>query len=134
MQHYKRLKQVGNSRQSSSVVNFLGSFFWRPIKCLLVCDFSPFLYLINDTPYLFPRKYNNYAKATCIVSSNLCLFTCPWVTGFPSNPQSQRHISVKGVSQIHHPVSGVNFSNNILIPRVRFNIKKTEHGTTFEIC
>ena len=43
------------------------------------------------------------------------------------------HISAKGVSQIHSPVSGVDFSNNILILQVRVNIKKTEHDTTFEI-
>ena len=44
-----------------------------------------------------------------------------------------RHISAKGVSQIHPPVSGVNFSNNISIPQARVNIKKTEHDLTFEI-
>ena len=46
---------------------------------------------------------------------------------------SQRHISAKGVSQIYPPVSGANFSNDISIPRVRVNIEKTEHDTTFEI-
>ena len=45
----------------------------------------------------------------------------------------QRHISAKGVSQIHPPVSGVNFSNNVLIHWVKVNIKKTERDTTFEI-
>ena len=44
-------------------------------------------------------------------------------------------ISAKGVSQtkIHPPDSGVNFSNNMSIPQVRVNIKKTEDDTTFEI-
>ena len=45
----------------------------------------------------------------------------------------QRDISAKGFSQIHPSTSGVNFSNNISVPRVRVNIKKTEHDTTFEI-
>ena len=45
----------------------------------------------------------------------------------------QRHISAKGVYQIHSPVSGVKFPNNISIPKVRVNIKKTEHDTTFEM-
>ena len=38
-----------------------------------------------------------------------------------------------GVSQIHPPVSGVKFSNNMSIPPVWVNIKKTEHDATFEI-
>ena len=36
-------------------------------------------------------------------------------------------------SEIHPPVSDVNFSNNISMLRVRVNIKKTEHDTTFDI-
>ena len=108
---------------------------WRPIKVPLVCGFSPSLRMINlKNPYLFaPPGPTNYDKATYIVSSNLCLFTCSQATGFPWNPYPQRHISAKGVSQIHPPVSGVNFLNNISIPQVRVNIKKTEHDKTFKI-
>ena len=47
-------------------------------------------------------------------------------------PRCQGH-SAKGVSQIHPPVSGVTFSNNILISQVRVNIEETEDGITFEI-
>ena len=54
------------------------------------------------------------------------------VKEFPWNLYPQRHISVMGISQIHCPVSGVNFSNNISIPQVRVNITETEHGTIFE--
>ena len=49
----KRLKQVGNSRQSSSIINSLGSFSWRPIKGPLVCGLSPSLCMITLNPYLF---------------------------------------------------------------------------------
>ena len=62
------------------MVNSLGSFLWCPIKGPLVCGFSPFLHMItlNPLPLCSSRshKYNNYEKATYIVSSNLCLFTC----------------------------------------------------------
>ena len=51
--------------------------------------------------------------------------------GLFMKPYPERHISAKGVSQIHPPVSDVNFSSNISIPRVRVDIKKTEHDTTF---
>ena len=110
---------------------------WRPIKVPLVCGFSPSLRMItlNPLPLCYSRshKYNNYEKATYIVSYNLCLFTCPQTIDFPWNLYPQRHISAKSVSQIHPPVSGVNFLNNISIPQVRVNIKKTEHDTTFTI-
>ena len=73
---------VGNSRQSSSMRNSLGSFLWRPIKAHPVwgfCPFPPYDNFKKPLPLGFSRshKYNNYGKATCIVSSNLCLFTCP---------------------------------------------------------
>ena len=119
------------------MTNSLGSFSIAPHKSSSFCGFSLSLCMItlNPLPLCSSRshKYNNYEKATCIVSSNLCLFTCTQVTGFPGNPYPQRHISAKSVSQIHPSVSGVNFSNNISIPQVRVNIKKTEHDTTFEI-
>ena len=88
-----------NSRYCSSVVNSLGSFLWRPIKVPLVCGFSPSLRMINlKNPYLFaPPGPTNYDKATYIVSSNHCLFTCPQATGFPWNLYPQRHISAKRV-------------------------------------
>ena len=113
-------------------------FLWCPIIVSLVSGFSPSLRMItlNPLPPCSSRyhKYNNHDKATFIVSSNLCLFTCSQVTEFPWNPYPQRHISAKmGVSQIHPPVSGVNFSNNMSIPQVRVSIKKTKHYTTFEI-
>ena len=43
--HHKRLKQTGNSRQSSSVVNSLGSFLMAPHKsysCLWLFPFPPY--------------------------------------------------------------------------------------------
>ena len=43
------------------------------------------------------------------------------------------HVMAMGVFQIHFPVSGVNFSNNLPIPQVKVSINKTEHYTTFEI-
>ena len=74
--------------------------------------------------FCFPRsnKYSNYGKATYIVSSNLFLFAC-----------SQAFHEIPGVSHIHPPVFGVNFSNNLSIPQVWVNMKKIEHDTTFEI-
>ena len=112
-------------------------FLRLPIKNSSFCGFFPSFRMItlNPLPLCSSRshKYNNYEKATYIVSSNLRLFTCTQTTGFPWNPYPQRHISAKGVSQIHPPVFGVNFSNNISIPQVRVNIKKTKHNTTFEI-
>ena len=74
-------------------------FSWRPIKALLVCAFSPSLRMINlKKPYLIaPPGPTNYDKATYIVSSNLCLFTCPQATDFPWNSYPQRHISAKRV-------------------------------------
>ena len=113
------------------------SFFMASHKSSSFCGFSPSLRMItlNPLPLCSSRshKYNSCEKATYIVSSNLCLFTCTQATGFPWNPYPQRHISAKGVSQIHSIVFGVNFSNNISIPQVRVNIKKTEHDTAFEI-
>ena len=38
----------------------------------------------------------------------------------------------KSVFQIQPPTSGVNFLNNISIPKVRVNRKKIEHDTTYE--
>ena len=60
---------VGNSTQSSSVVNSLGSFFMVPIKVPLVSGFSPSLRMINlKHPYLFaPPGPTNYDKAKYIV-------------------------------------------------------------------
>ena len=105
-----------------------------PINVPLVCSPSFRMIALNPLPLCSSKshKYDNYDKATYIVSSNLCLFTCSQATGFPWNPYPQRHISAKGVSQIHPPVSSVNFSNNISIPQVRVSIKKTEHDTSFE--
>ena len=66
------------------------AFLWRPIKVPFVCGFSPSLCMITLNPQPFcsfsSHKYNNYDKATYIVSSNLCLFTYPQATGFPWNP------------------------------------------------
>ena len=94
---------IGNSRQSSSVVNSLGSFFYgAPQKFLLFVAFlpsPPLPRMINfKKPYLFALPgHTNHEKATCIVSSNLCLFTCPQATGFPRNLYPQRHINAKRV-------------------------------------
>ena len=60
----------------------------------------------------------------------------PRLQNFPEIP-THRHIFVHamamGVFQIHFPVSGVNFPNNLPIPQVKASIKKTERYTTFEI-
>ena len=107
-----------------------------PIK-VPVCGFSPSFHITLNplTPCsslsFRSHKCNNYGKATHIVSSNLCLFTCPQARDFPWNPYPQRHISAKSVSQIHIPVSSVNFSNNVSIPQVRVNIKKTVNMSQF---
>ena len=39
--------------------------------------------------------------------------------------QGRRH-SAKGVFQIHPPVSGLNFSNNMSVPQIRVNIRETK--------
>ena len=111
---------VVNSRQSS------WSTPW-------VVFLSPSLRMITlKNPYFFPpADPTNYDKATYIVSSNLCLFTCSQATGFPWNPYPQRHISAKRVFLKFIPMFDVNFSNNISIPSQY--IKKIEHDTTFEI-
>ena len=99
--HHKRLKQQAIQ---DTVVQWSTPwvvFLWQPIKFPLVCDFSPSLCMINlKNPYCYdkskkpcminlknhlfaPPDPTNYDKATYIVSSNLCLFTCPQATGFP---------------------------------------------------
>ena len=115
-------KIVGNSRQSSSVVNSLGSFLWRPIKVPLVCGFSPSLCMINSkkpSSYLFaPPGPTNYDKATTFVYSlaprSLALHEIP----------THRHISAKRVFlKFIIPVFLMliiiyNFSNNTSMPQV----------------
>ena len=64
------------------MVNSLGSFFMAPHKsssCLWLFPFPPYDNFKKPLPLCFSRshKYNNYDKATYIVSSKLCLFTCP---------------------------------------------------------
>ena len=120
---------VGNSRQSSSVVNSLGSFFMAPHKsssCLWLFPFP--LYdkfkkplLLLQVPQIMTRQ------------QPLSIHLPPghWLS-MKSLP-TEAYQCKKGVSQIHPPVSGVNFSNNISIPQPRVNIKKTEHDATFEI-
>ena len=91
---------VKKSKCSFSCHLQIGWFFsWRPIKVLLVCAFSPSVRMINlKKPYLIaPPGPTNYDKATYIVSSNLCLFAYPQVTGFPWNSYPHRHISAKRV-------------------------------------
>ena len=72
---------VGNSRQSSSVVNFLDSFFMAPHK-----SSSSFLWLFPfplhmihlKKPFLFaPPGFTDHDKATSIVSSNLSIHLPP---------------------------------------------------------
>ena len=88
--------------------------------------------MINlKNPYLFPPDPTNYDKATYIVSSNLCPFTCSQATGFPWNPYPESNISAKSVFLKFIPMFDVNFSNNISIPS-QYK-KKIEHDTTFEI-
>ena len=38
----------------------------------------------------------------------------------------------EGVFQIQSPVCGVDFSNNIVLPKVRINDRETEFGLIFE--
>ena len=108
-------EKVGNSRQSSSVVNSQGKIFMASHEgssCLWLFPFPPYDNFKKLRPLCSSRsnKYNNYDKATYILSSNLCIFTCP---------QADQAYQCKNcVSQIHPPVSGVNFSNNISIPQV----------------
>ena len=109
------------------------------------CKSSSCLWLFLFPPYdnfkpttsLLPtsQKCNNYHKATYIVSSNLCLFTCPQVTDFPWNPYTHRGILVQRVFLKFIPLFLVlTFQVIYQYPRsVRVNIKKTEHDTTFEI-
>ena len=122
------------------MVNSLGIFFYgaRPINVPLVCGFSPSLRMINlKNLYLFAPPYpTNYYKATYIVSSNLCLFTCPQATGFPwlSLPTDTEAFSAKRCFSNSSPCLMLgNFSNNLPIPQVWVNMKKIEHDTTFEI-
>ena len=130
---------VGNSRQSSSVVNSLGSFFMAPHKsssCLWLFPFPPYDNFKKPLPLCFSRshKYNNYDKATYIVSSNLCLFNCRQATGFPQNPYPQKHISGKRVFLKFIPLFLVlTFQIIYQDSQVRVSTKKTEHQTTFEI-
>ena len=114
----REVEIVGNSRESIQSSTPWVVFLWGPIKVPLVCGFSPSLRMINlKKPYLFaPPGPTNYDKATYIVSSNLCLFTCSQATGFPWNPYPQRHISAKRVFLKFIPMFDVNFSNNISIP------------------
>ena len=74
--------ETGDSRQSCSVVNSLGSF-----SC---CGLSSSLRMIilNPLPLCSSRthKHNNYDKATYTVSSILCLFTCPRPQAFHEIP------------------------------------------------
>ena len=111
---------VGNTRQSSSVVNSLVSFFlWRPMNIPFVCGFSPSLHMITlknpQLPLCFSgsHKYNKYDKATYTVSSNFVHSLAPRLS--MKSLLTEDHQCTKGVSQIHPPVSGVNFSDNISI-------------------
>ena len=113
-------------------------FLWCPMHKSFSC-FWTFPFPVYDNFIPLPlcssrsHKYINYDKGTYIIVSNLCLFTCPPSHRRSWNPYPQRHISAKGFCQIHSPVSGVHFSNNISIPQVRVSIKKTKHDTTFKI-
>ena len=40
--------------------------------------------------------------------------------------------SSKGAFQIQPPISGVNFSNNVTVPKAIVNMSETEHDTTFK--
>ena len=128
---------MGNYREISSVVTSLGSFLWHPIKVPLVCGFSLSLRMITlkkALPLCFSRsfKYNNYDKATYIVSYNLCLFFFP--QDFHETPTYRNILVQKGCFSNSSPYfSGVNFSNNISMPRVWVNVRKTEHDKIFEI-
>ena len=138
LQHKRLKQQVIQDRvvqwSTPSVVVFMAPH--KSSSCLWLLPFPLYdnfkkpLPLCSSTPH----KYNDYDKVTLIVSSNLFLFTCP-----PGHWFSMRFLPAeayyckKCVSQIHRPASVVNFSYNISIPQVGVNIKKIEHGTTFEI-
>ena len=101
-------------------------FLWCPIIVPLVCAFFPYLRMITLKPVplcssrshkSWMHKYNNYDKATYIVSSNLCLFICSQVQVFPWNSYPQRHISaIRSSPSNSSPCLCVDFSNNISIP------------------
>ena len=125
---------VGNSRQSSSVVNSLGSFFMAPHKsssCLWLFPFPPY----DDFKNLSVCSSRSLKMTT--MTRQHTQFPLTFVYSLAPRPlafyESLIHRDKKGVSQIHSPVSGVNFSNNTSIPQVRVNIKKIEHETSFEI-
>ena len=121
---------VGNSRQCSSVINSLGSFFMVPHKsssCLWLFPFP--LYDNFKNSYLFASPGpTNIATMT----RQHTQFPLTFVYSIAPRPQTFHEIPthrdilvhVIGVSQIHPPVSSVNFSNNISIPQVRVSIKK----------
>ena len=130
----KRLKQVGNSDRlvEGSTPR---SFFMVPHKIPPVCGFSPSLRVmtLNPLPLFFSKshKYNNYDKATYIVSSTLVYSLAPRSKVLHEIPTP--NAQCKGCFSNSSPVSGIRFSNNLSISQVRVNIKETEHGTTFEI-
>ena len=117
--HHKRLKQKGipdRVVQWSTWVVFL----WRPIKVPLVCGFSPSLRMITlKNPYLFASP--GPTNITTMTRQHT-QFPLTFVYSLAPRPlafyESLIHRDKKGVSQIHSPVSGVNFSNNISIPQV----------------
>ena len=129
---------VGNSRQNSSVVNSLGSFFMAPHKISLVCGFFSSLRMITvKNPYLFAPPANTN---TTTMARHHTQFPLTFVNSLTPRPlafheiPTHRDILVqKGRFSYSSPCfSGVNFSNNISIPQVSVNIKKSELVTTFE--
>ena len=80
------------------------------LRSQLPCkNWSPFL-----TSCLAPFSFPPYDE-----------FKIPYLVAIP-----RRH-SAKGVFKIHPHTSGLNFLNNISVPRVTANIREIEHDTTF---
>ena len=84
------------------MVNSFGSFFMVCHQSSCCLWFPPFLPYDNFKKLLplwssGPTNITTMKRQAYIVSSNLCLFTCPQATGFPCNPYPQRYISAKKV-------------------------------------
>ena len=116
------------------MVNSLGSFFMAPHKS------SSSLWLFPFPPY---DKFKNSLLLCSTRSRKLWQHTLfpltfvyslvPMSLALHEIPTNRGILVQKGCfSKIKPHVSDVNFSNNISIPQVLVNIKKTEHDTTFE--
>ena len=96
-------------------------FLWPPIKVSLVCGFPPSLCMITLNPLPLcssgPTNITTMTRHTKFPHTKFPLTLLYSLAPRPQNfHEIPTHSGAKGVSQIHSPVSGVNFSNNITIP------------------